>query len=194
MKEEKKVFAVLAGVFLLLYTVVLFLEYLLLFQFSLEELPSLAWAVLLIVTALLLILCRVRKAAATMGFAVVACWLMNLHEIPKYFGPQGYQAFYDPEINYAEFIPGQYVLVPVLAILAMSLFGAALWLRGWVPFGMMLAAGAAEYGEMVLQIMSIGYITGHPWPGNLYPLLFSISAFFAGLYLLSRKPKARDSV
>ncbi len=193
MKEEKKVFAVLAGVFLLLYTVVLFLEYLLLFQFSLEELPSLAWAVLLIVTALLLILCRVRKAAVTMGFAVLACWLMNLQEISKYFGPQGYQAYYDPASGYAEYIPGQYVLVPVLTILAMSLFGAALWLRGWVPFGMMLAAGVAGFAGMVLQVMSFGYVEGHPWLGSFYPILFSISTIFAGLYLLSRKPKAPDS-
>lgn len=193
MKKEKKVFAVLAGVFLLLYSALPFLFYVLCFQFSWERLPSLVWAVLITVTALLLILCRVRKAAVTMGFAVIACWLMNLPEIPKYFGPQGYQANYDPVSGYAEYIPSQYVLVPILGILAMALFGAALWLRGWAPFGMMLAAGAAEYGEMALSIKRIGYITGHPWPGNLVPIFFSISAIFAGLYLLSRKPKAPDS-
>lgn len=120
MKKEMKACAVLSGVFLLLSGPVTF------DGISPGRLLLLAWAPMIVLTAVFFVLRRIRKAAITMSLAALSRLLMELPEIPKYFGPRGYAYNYDPASGYAEYVPTIYVLIPILGILALALFALAL--------------------------------------------------------------------
>lgn len=186
--------AVPAGIFLLLYGLISVICMLGFFATPVLE-TFLDWTRYLLpgLAGLFLILRKPRAAAILMALAAAAVLLRELPEIPRYLEPNGYLANPWVKIEYAEYIPRKYVILPILSILAALCFAAALFLRGWPSLLLSLCAAAAELAYMVEQIASIAYVTGHPTGFNVFfPLNFALGALFAGLYLFSLRKRERE--
>ena len=195
--REARVYAVLAGVFLLLYGLIS--AFLMRGFFAALTLESfLTWMRYLLpgLAGLFLILRKPKVAAILMALAAVAVLLQELPEIPRYLEPNGYLANPNEEIEFAEYIPVKYVILPILSILTALCFAAALFLRGWPSLLLSLCAAAAELVYMVEQIASVAYVTGHPTPFNIFfPFNYAMGAIFAGLYMktLTKWPFAKSA-
>lgn len=190
MKNEKNGYAILSGVFLLL-PFVLLLMFFVLYRNLLAEASFLLYAaarvILPALAGIFLILRRPRAAAVVMTLVAVLVLLLELPEFPRYLEPNGYLATYDEASGYTEYIPRQFVVLPILSILAALCFAAALYLRGRPAMLLAVLAAAVELVYMNRQLASVSYVTGHPGPNALFPFDYAIAAFFAGLYLRSLK-------
>lgn len=196
MRYEKKGYAIVSGIFLLL-PLALVLRYFYMFRVLLSDPGSLlffAGSVFLPgLVGVFLLLRKPGLAAAAMSLVAVAVLLMELPQIPRYLEPNGYLATYDEASGYTEYIPRQFVVVPTLDILGALLFAAALWLRGKAALILALLSALAELAYLICMFASSGYVTGHLGPNALFPLQLALAAVFAGLWLLSRKePPAAD--
>lgn len=189
MNRENRGFAAASFVFLLLSGGVLSLLSLLFGWydgFGLREALSLGNLLLPAVAGLLLVLRRPKPAALVMTLVLLIVLVLELPEIPRYLGPEGYLATYDEAANYTEYIPREYVTLPILDILVALVFAAAMYLRGRSALILAVLAAGAELAYMVLNIASLAYVTGHPTPFHLIiPLNYALGALFAGLYLRS---------
>ena len=155
-------------------------------SFGLSEALSLSNLLLPAVAGLLLVLRRPRLAALVMTLVLVITLVLELPEIPRFLAPEGYLAAYDEAANHTEYIPREYVVLPILDILVALFFAAALYFRGWPALILAVLAAAAELAYMVLNLASLAYVTGHPTPFHLsIPLNYALGALFAGLYLHS---------
>ena len=89
-----------------------------------------------------------------------------------------------------EAIPGRFVVMPILTLLAALLFAGMLFLRGkraLLPIALLVAA---EIAETELGFASAAYVTGHPSPLSvIVPFNYCMAALFTGLYLMTIKPK-----
>lgn len=190
MSYEKKGFAVAAGIFLLL-PLALVLLYFSFFRYFLTDpdfLPFFAVSVFLPgLAGVFLLLRKPGLAAAAMTLVAVALLLLELPEIPRYLEPNGYLATYDEASGYTEYIPRQFVIVPILDILGALLFAAALWLRGKAALVLALLSALAELAYLICMFARSSYVTGHLGPNALFPLQLALAAVFAGIWLLSRK-------
>ena len=180
--------AVLAGIFLLLYGLPYMLLGLLWYRLFFLEAPLQMCSFLLPALAgLFLLLRKPRIAVILMTLAAVIVLAGELPEIPRYLEPEGYLATYDESIGYTEYIPRQFVAVPILHILTFLLFAAALYLRGKPAEILSFCAAAAALLYMNQQLASTAYVTGHPTPLNLLPFFYAVGAIFAGLWRRSLK-------
>lgn len=188
MGQEKRGFAVAAGLLLLL-PLVLFLQFFLMFRGMLAELSFLLYAAERILlpglAGFFLLLRKPRAAAIVMTLAALCVLLTEVPEIPRCLGPEGYLATYDEAASYTEYIPRAFVVVPILDVLGAVFFAAALYLRGRPALALALLSAAAELGYMNRSLAAMNYVAGHPGPNALFPIGLALGALFAGLYLRS---------
>lgn len=188
MDRENRGFAAAAGLLLLL-PFVLFLQFFLMFRGLLAELSFLLYAAERIflpgLAGFFLLLRKPRAAAIVMTLAALCVLVLEIPEIPRYLGPNGYPAAFDEQSGYAEWIPRAFVVVPILDILGAVFFAAALYLRGRSALALALLSAAAELGYMNRSLAAMNYVTGHPGPNALFPIGLALGALFAGLYLRS---------
>ena len=189
MENEKHGYAVAAFVFLLLYGGIFSLLVLLFGgydSFGMGEVLALGYLLLPAVSGLFLMLRKPRIAAVLMTLVLVLTLVQEIPEILRYLEPNGYLATFDEATGYTEYIPRQFAVLPILSILAALSFAGALYLRGWPAMVLAVLAAVAELAYMVLQIMSMAYVTGHPTPLNvMFSFNYAMGAIFAGLYLFS---------
>jgi len=187
MKNKSNKYAVLAGVFLLLYSLpnlLIHTEGLLSgYPLEISELPQLGYIVTLPLAALFLILRKPRYVAVCMTISAVLAMLIYLPDIPRYL--------HDVPDYLSPDIPPLYALLPVLYALEMILFALALYLRGKGALLVALLVAVTDLAAAKLQFAAFAYVTGHPSPLNLLlPFNFILAAIFTGLYLLSPEKHA----
>ena len=175
MTKGKLALAIFAGLFLILYALIDFL-----FGYPEAVFPFLA--------AFFLFFRKPKAAAWLMAAAALAAVIRYVPQIVEYL--RDGQRVVNDYGGRVEAIPGRFVVMPILSLLAALLFAGMLFLRGKRALLPIAPIVAAEIAETELGFASAAYVTGHPSPLSvIVPFNYCMAALFTGLYLMTIKPK-----
>ena len=189
--EKRKPFAFLSGLFMILLAAPIFLsmasnviknfspDYENVWNYLFEHSAYIIGSAAMTVAAVFLFRREPKKAAIALIVTTVAVIVLAFPTLIQLFNGQLEDGY-----DYYVSVPRGYIALPVLMILAPALLSVALFLHG--PAAMILAflSAAAQFIGTKLMFSISRYQTGHPTLFTLLPVLFGISAVFAGIYLL----------
>ena len=177
--KENKVFAIMSGAFLLLFSLpVIAFEIIYLHTYSLDnqEFCLFILAIFLFASGLLLIFKKPVLSAVFMSLSAVAAVGYYLPEFNEYIGGSITQ------LGSKTAIPKYFAVSPFCYTVAIVLFALVLWLKGKTAFVLSVLSAFCQVIALILELKLFSYMVGHPTLFNILPVTLAFSVILSGIY------------